>query len=102
LRVAVVEGEPTGLDLHHDAVAGQEDVAGVALRCGGRRGWHCWESREPTMRNELSTIPSSGQCEPTSPEPPARVADWQATCSPPHGTSRGASRTANSHADSRP
>ena len=29
LRVAVVEGEPAGLDLHHDAVAGQEDVAGV-------------------------------------------------------------------------
>jgi hypothetical protein len=28
LGVAVVEGEPTGLDLHHDAVAGEEDVVG--------------------------------------------------------------------------
>lgn len=28
LRVAVVEGEPAGLDLYHDAVAGLEDVVG--------------------------------------------------------------------------
>ena len=28
LRVAVVEREPARLDLHHDAVAGQEDVVG--------------------------------------------------------------------------
>ena len=29
LRVAVVEREPAGLDLDHDAVAGKEDVVGV-------------------------------------------------------------------------
>lgn len=29
LRVAVVERKPTGLDLHHDAVAGVEDVVDV-------------------------------------------------------------------------
>ena len=29
LGVAVVEGEPCGLDLDHDAVAGEEDVVGV-------------------------------------------------------------------------
>src|SRR5580704_536443 len=29
LRVAVVEREPARLDLHHDAMAGQEDVVGV-------------------------------------------------------------------------
>ena len=28
LRVAVIEREPAGLDLHHDAVAGQEDMVG--------------------------------------------------------------------------
>jgi hypothetical protein len=67
-------------------------LAGVALRTGGRRVWHCWESRRPAMRNELSTIPGSGQCDPTSPAPPARVPDWLATCAPPHATSRGASR----------
>src|SRR5580692_5140041 len=29
LRVAVVEREPARLDLHHDAMAGEEDVVGV-------------------------------------------------------------------------
>ena len=29
LRVAIVEREPGGLDLHHDAVAGEERVAHV-------------------------------------------------------------------------
>src|SRR5260370_38729341 len=31
LRIAVVEREPAGLHLHHDAVAGQKDVV-----CGGQ------------------------------------------------------------------
>jgi hypothetical protein len=57
--------------------------------------WHCWESRRLPMRNELSTIPSSGPCEPTSPDPPDRVVDWLATSSPPHATSRGGHGPAN-------
>jgi hypothetical protein len=77
-------------------------LTGVALRTGGRRVWDCGESRGPPMRNELSTIPSSGQCDPTSPARPPRGADWLATCAPPHATSRGASRTASSHAGRRP
>src|SRR5580765_7692352 len=28
LRVAVIQREPAGLDLHHDAMAGKEDVVG--------------------------------------------------------------------------
>ena len=32
LRIAVIEREPAGLDLHHDAVAGQEDVIRIWQR----------------------------------------------------------------------
>jgi hypothetical protein len=56
-------------------------MAGVGLRSDGGRGWHCWESCRPAMRNELSTIPSSGPR--AASEPPARVADRRATSSPP-------------------
>jgi hypothetical protein len=48
-----------------------------------------------------ATIPSSGQCVPTSPEPPPRVADRRATRAPLQATSPGPSRTAGSHAGRR-
>ena len=44
LRIAVVQGEPTRLDLHHDPVARQEDMVrrgqgeAVQQRCVGRNG----------------------------------------------------------------
>jgi hypothetical protein len=44
-------------------------LARVALRSGGRRGWHGWESRRPSLRNELSTIPSSEPCHTRSATP---------------------------------
>ena len=32
-------------------------VAGVVLRSGGRRGWHYWESRRPSLRRADSGVP---------------------------------------------
>jgi len=49
LRIAVVERKPGGLDLHHDAVTGQEDVVGggkgeaIEQRLVRRDGLGCFE-----------------------------------------------------------
>jgi len=50
LWITVVEREPAGLDLHHDAVAGQEDVVcggkseAIEQRLVGRDGLGCFEA----------------------------------------------------------